>query len=155
MQIIQVKTENHIAKTRQLFKEYAEHLDFDLDFQNFQDELRSLPGTYSEPNGVIFLAKDKGKIAGCIALRPIDDLICEMKRLYIRPQFRSKGYGRALAKRILVEARKMHYKKMRLDTVTSMTAAISLYQSMGFKDIPPYCHNPLNGARYFELDLRT
>ena len=77
-----------------------------------------------------------------------------MKRLYIRPKFRSKGYGRALAKRVLVEARKMRYKKIRLDTVTSMTAAISLYQSMGFKDIPPYCHNPLDGARYFELDLR-
>jgi GNAT superfamily N-acetyltransferase len=139
---------------RMLFREYAASLGFDLDFQGFEDELRALPGEYGEPRGVILLAEREHQIAGCVALRPLeDDGVCEMKRMYVRPAHRAAGVGRALALAILEEARTRGYRKMRLDTVASMTPAITLYTGLGFRTIEPYRFNPLPGALYFEADL--
>jgi ribosomal protein S18 acetylase RimI-like enzyme len=134
---------------RELIVEYAQSLGVDLDFQHFDDELSSLATFYE----VIFIARVDGALAGCVALRRIDDAICEMKRLYVRPSFRQYGLGRKLANRLIDEARTRGYKRMRLDTLPSMTSAMSLYESLGFADIAPYRYNPIAGSRWLELLL--
>jgi GNAT superfamily N-acetyltransferase len=138
---------------RGLFLEYARSLPFGLDFQDFDTELGSLPGAYAPPQGRILLAWVAGAAAGCVGLRPIDGECCEMKRMYLRPQFRGTGLGRALAEAILAEARSIGYHTMRLDTVPGMEAALALYRSLGFAPIPPYRHNPIPGAIYMEAPL--
>ncbi len=143
------------ALARDLFLEYADSLDFDLDFQDFDRELAELPGEYSYPDGRLLIAFVSGKPAGCVALRRIEEAICEMKRLYVRTEFRGKGVGRMLARKIIDEARKIGYRRMRLDTVSSMREAISLYRSFGFKEISQYRVNPRPDAMFFELDLAT
>ena len=148
-----VKTMAEIDRVRCLFEEYAASLGFHLDFQHFSDELGSLPGAYAAPRGVILLATVAGQPAGCVALRPLSDKICEMKRLYTRPVFRKRGIGRALAEAVVSWGRSSGYQKMRLDTVASMKAARALYSSIGFEQIDAYCYNPLEGATYMELDL--
>ena len=140
----------HISE---LFLEYAESLDFNLDFQNFEEELQSLPGEYASPKGCMILAMDQNEVAGCVALRPLSPEICEMKRLYVKPQHRGKNIGRLLAVQIVDAALKRGYKRMRLDTVPSMKSAQNLYESMGFKRITAYRHNPVPGATYLELKL--
>ena len=130
---------------RDLILEYAASLGVDLSFQHFDDEINTLP-TYYE---VIFIARD----AGCVALRRIDGETCEMKRLYVRPQFRGTGLGRDLALRVIDEARSRGYKRMRLDTLPPMGKAQKLYESLGFCDIDPYRENPIAGSRWMELDL--
>jgi ribosomal protein S18 acetylase RimI-like enzyme len=142
-----------IDKVRTLFKEYAAALGVDLCFQNFDQELRELPGEYSPPGGVLLLAFQGSELAGCVAMRKISDDICEMKRLFARPQFRGQGIGRTLAKRIIEEGRKRRYRRMRLDTLPSMKQAIPLYYSLGFKPIEPYRYNPVEGAIFMELEL--
>jgi ribosomal protein S18 acetylase RimI-like enzyme len=142
-----------IAVIRELFDEYAESLGFDLSFQDFHKEQTTLPGEYSPPGGRLLLAMDEGVAAGCVALRPESDDICEMKRLYIRPAYRKTGLGRKLACDIINEARAIGYKRMRLDTVPAMVEAITLYRSLGFKDIPSYRFNPIEGAICMELEL--
>jgi ribosomal protein S18 acetylase RimI-like enzyme len=140
---------------RLLFREYAQSLGFALDFQGFEDELAGLPGGYAEPRGVILLAfSDAGEPWGVVALRPLeDDGACEMKRMYVRPEARGHGLGRTLGEAILAEARARGYRAMRLDTIDTMTPAIELYRSLGFKEIPAYRFNPMPGALYFEAAL--
>lgn len=143
-----------LAQIRDLFLEYAQSLGFSLCFQNFDKELENLPGDYALPNGRLLLAEYDGELAGCGALRRLDQGTCEMKRLYLRPRFRGKGLGRALAEKLITEARAIGYRRMRLDTVEPvMKAAVAMYREMGFREIEPYCENPIAGALYMELAL--
>ncbi len=150
------RTADDLDAARALFIEYAESLDFELCFQDFEAELDALPGDYAPPDGTLLLAEVGDAIAGCVALRPMDGHgICEMKRLYVRPAFRRGGVGRALAKAIVDNAQTLGYDVMRLDTVASMTAARRLYASLGFEETEPYYRNPLPDVVYMERDLRT
>jgi putative acetyltransferase len=151
--IIEASGSPDVATVRSMFEEYASTLGFDLDFQDFDDELTSLPGRYAPPEGCLLLAKDGESVAGCVGVRPIDERTCEMKRLYVRPEFRGRGAGRALAEEAIARARLMGYERMRLDTLGSMTEANALYRSLGFAEIGSYRYNPIEGARYFELSL--
>jgi ribosomal protein S18 acetylase RimI-like enzyme len=134
---------------RTLFREYAEGLGIDLGFQDFDRELAELPGDYDR----ILLAEADGKTAGCVAIRPLGDDACEMKRLYVRDAYRGLGIGRMLAQAAIEAARELGYAHMRLDTLPSMQEAIPLYESLGFRDIEPYRFNPIAGTRFLELRL--
>jgi putative acetyltransferase len=148
------ETAADIELARELFLEYAEALGFSLCFQNFDQELVGLPGKYARPDGRLLLAEPDGQAAGCVGLRPLEDEICEMKRLYVRPSFRGRSIGRLLAERVISEARGIGYTRMRLDTVAgTMADAVALYRRLGFVEIPPYCSNPIAGALYMELPL--
>lgn len=153
LEIVSAQTGEDLEQVQILWREYADSLDFNLDFQNFHEELTNLPGDYVKPAGCLLLAKYRDELAGCVALRQLSDSICEMKRLYIRPEFRGLGIGRALAEAIVEQARAIGYTRMRLDTAPSMEAARALYKSLGFKKIGPYRYNPLEGAEFMELDL--
>ncbi len=153
MDLIEAHLEQYIDDVRAIFLEYAEWLGFDLCFQGFDQELADLPGGYSPPAGRLFLAVIEDRIAGCVALRKLDPDVCEMKRLYVRPAFRGQGLGKVLATAAIDEARKIGYERMRLETLPSMTAAVGLYQSLGFVDAEPDRYNPIEGARYMELVL--
>ncbi len=155
MQEIIAATPSHLPQVRELFVEYAHSLDFDLCFQGFDQELASLPGDYSSPKGCILLAYVNEKPVGCIALRPLSNKICEMKRLYVQPAFRGQGLGRKLAEALLEKARNLGYHHMRLDTVPSMKAALAMYASLGFYDITPYRENPIAGSSYLENELQA
>ena len=150
----QAESPTQIAQARELFLEYAQSLGFDLCFQNFEKELAGLPGDYAPPEGRLLLVEYEGQLAACVALHKLDAGICEMKRLYLRPQFRGKGLGRALAERIIAEARQVGYQRMRLDTVEPvMKDAVEMYRKLGFKEIAPYRPNPIAGTMYMELEL--
>jgi len=152
--IFQVETPSQITQARELFLEYAQSLGFSLCFQNFDKELAQLPGDYAPPDGRLFLAEHDGKLAGCGAFHRLDVTSCEMKRLYIRPDFRGLGLGKTLAQRILAEAASIGFKRIRLDTVAgTMDDAIALYRRLGFREIDPYRSNPIAGALYMEMDL--
>lgn len=154
IKINEVITNKQISQIKKLFKEYANSLGFDLDFQNFEKELEELPGEYKPPNGCLLLAKFNGRIAGCVSLRKLSQNYCEMKRLYVKPEFRGKEMGRKLAITVIEKARKLGYLFMRMDTIDWMSEAITLYRSLGFKKIPPYTYNPIENALYFELKLK-
>jgi GNAT superfamily N-acetyltransferase len=150
----QAESAAEIVQARELFLEYAQSLGFSLCFQNFDQELANLPGDYAPPDGRLLLAEFEGQVAGCVALHKLEEGICEMKRLYLRPQFRGKGLGRALANRIIAEARGIGFQRMRLDTVEPvMKDAVAMYRRIGFREISPYCANPMAGALYMELLL--
>jgi len=154
IELIQAVLPAHVEQARELFLEYAGSLDFSLCFQSFDEELKSLPGAYAPPSGRLLLAHVAGQPAGCIALRKLEEGICEMKRLYVRPGFRGKNLGRLLVDRLIAEARAIGYQRMRLDTIgSSMQKAIALYREIGFTEIPPYRSNPIEGALYLELQL--
>lgn len=153
--ILQASSSEQIAQARELFVEYANSLGFSLCFQNFEQELAQLPGYYAPPKGRLLLAEHGTQLAGCAALRELEPGVCEMKRLYVRGAFRGKGLGRALAERLIAEARAVGYHHMRLDTVEPvMKDAVAMYRRLGFREIPPYCKNPIAGALYMELDLQ-
>lgn len=142
---------------RGLLREYALGLKVDLCFQDFDAELAKLPGVYAQPRGALLVAAMGDELAGCCALRPLDTVdypnACEMKRLYVRPIFRRSGVGRQLAEAILDSARMADYACVLLDTLNEMETARALYQDLGFQEIPPYYHNPLEGAHYLKVDL--
>jgi putative acetyltransferase len=142
------------AAVRPLLREYAGSLGFPLDFQDFERELAELPGAYAPPRGLVLLARSDDEDAGCVALRPLGEDTCEMKRLYVRAAYRGTGLGRLLAAAIVDEARALGYARMRLDTVPGMETAQSLYRRLGFTEIEPYAANPVDGARFLELVLR-
>ena len=151
--IVKATDFDDVLTVRCLFEEYAASLDVDLCFQGFEKELAGLPGAYAPPQGRLLLGLQDGQTAGCVALRPLEPGVCEMKRLYVRPDFRSQGVGRVLVDRIIQEARQAGYRHMRLDTLPSMAAALVLYRRLGFREIAPYYKNPVKGTVFLELQL--
>jgi putative acetyltransferase len=156
LMIFQAETADHIATARQLMREYEAALGISLCFQNFDEELRDLPGKYEPPAGRLLLVACDGRAAGMIALRPVEENgVCEMKRLYVRPEFRGQALGRALAEELITQARLIGYRRMRLDTIQGkMDRAIDLYRMLGFREIPPYYSSPVKETLFLELDLQ-
>lgn len=148
---------SEIGAAKALFQAYADELPIDLGFQNFESELHTLPGPYAAPRGALRLLRAGPQLAGCCALRPLDAVdypnASEMKRLYVAPPFRGLGHGRTLAEDILDIARRMGYSCVLLDTLTEMETARALYEDLGFVEIPPYYHNPIEGAHYLMVRL--
>jgi putative acetyltransferase len=142
-----------LLEVRRLFEEYVASVGADHCFQGFAQEVASLPGNYVPPRGRLLLARQNDNAAGCVALRPLEVGVCEMKRLYVRPQFRGSGLGRRLIARIIEEATEAGYRQMRLDSLPSMQAAISLYRQLGFRERSPYRADPVAGTVFLELPL--
>ncbi len=142
-----------LEEVRDIFIEYAAFLQVDLCFQDFEKELQTLHQVYLPPLGCIILAKDENQVLGCIALKPIGEDVCEMKRLYVRPAARGKGLGNQLVEELIGFAQKVGYKTMKLDTISSLKEAIKLYRSKGFVETNPYVYNPLADVYYFQLTL--
>jgi GNAT superfamily N-acetyltransferase/quercetin dioxygenase-like cupin family protein len=154
MEIIQAQSPAQVSQAKKLFLEYAATLDISLCFQDFEHELAELPGAYAPPEGRLLLAYDEGEPIGCVALRKLDDGVCEMKRLYLRPEFRGQKFGRRLALAIIQQARDIGYERMRLDTLPALREALGLYRSLGFKEIAPYTVNPVASTLFMELRLQ-
>lgn len=158
-QLLTPTTPEQLDATRTIFREYAHGLGVDLCFQNFEDELAQLPADYAPTRGSLLLAMHGDEVAGCCALRPLDNVdvanAAEMKRLYVRPAFRGLGLGRKLAQAILDDAMRLGYDCVLLDTLDDMEAARAMYEDLGFVEIPPYYHNPLPGAHYLKVDIRA
>jgi len=144
---------SRLDAARTLFREYADGLGVDLGFQGFDEELATLPGRYSPPDGRLFVALDGASVVGCIALRRFDPSTGELKRLYVRPAARGHGIGGALASKAIEAAREIGYRRLVLDTLAQMAEARDLYRSFGFREIAPYYANPLPGTTYMELEL--
>ena len=154
IEIIQAETAEQIEEARKLFREYEAWIGLRLCFQNFDEEVATLPGKYAPPDGRLFLAYADGKLAGCIALRRLEAGVCEMKRLFVKEEFQGRKIGVALIEKLLDEARRIGYAKMRLDTFPpKMGKAVGLYESYGFRPIPPYYENPYGDTLFMELDL--
>ncbi len=153
IRITRAQKDSDYERAVPLFQEYAASLDFDLEFQGFGEELANLRQQYSPPTGCLLLAERSNRSVGCVALRKIEDKICEMKRLYVVPDFRGKGIGQMLVEAIIEEASAIGYDCMRLDTVSTMVAAKALYALFGFREIEPYRYNPIEKATFMELKL--
>lgn len=157
IEILSPRNEADLLQTKEIFLTYAKAINIDLCFQDFDTELTNLPGDYSPPRGALLLAWVDQKLAGCCAMRPIDSSdyanAAEMKRLFVRPEFRGLGLGRQLAESIIDAARMSGYDSVLLDTLDDMEIARAMYEDLGFKEIPPYYHNPLAGAHYLKVDL--
>jgi putative acetyltransferase len=156
LRLTQATTHSELDQARELFKEYEASLGISLCFQSFDQELANLPGDYAPPRGRLLLAREFDQLVGCVAMRPVDPTKCEMKRLFLRPAYRSRGLGRVLVEAIIEEARKIGYTHMRLDTIADrMGRAVELYKSMGFVEIEPYYQSPVDTTKFMELDLRS
>ncbi len=155
IRIVAATSPEQIEEVRALFREYERYLHVNLCFQSFEAELAGLPGAYAPPGGALFIAIDGERAAGCVALRKFagGDGLCEMKRLFVRPEYRGRGVGKALALRILEQAIALGYGAMRLDTLARFKEAMSLYESLDFNRIAPYYSNPLPDVVYWELGL--
>ena len=157
IEILSPRNEADLLQTKEIFLAYAKAINIDLCFQDFDTELANLPGDYSPPRGALLLAWVDQKLAGCCAMRPLDSSdyanAAEMKRLFVRPEFRGLGLGRQLAESIIDAARMSGYDSVLLDTLDDMEIARAMYEDLGFKEIPPYYHNPLAGAHYLKVDL--
>lgn len=153
LRISQARSAADMIAVRELFVEYAEAIQVDLCFQQFDEELEKLPGRNAPPAGELLLAYAGEDLAGCVGMRDLGEGIAEMKRLFVRPAYRSARLGRRLVEQVIKVAKERGYQRMRLDTLASMESAIGLYRSLGFVEIESYCHNPIVGARYFEVSL--
>lgn len=152
--IEQVTSEADIDCVRTLFREYESSLGLDLCFQGFEQELATLPGSYAPPSGSLLLARSEHAAAGCVGMRKLDEGICEMKRLYVKPAFRGSGLGRKLVRSIIERALSARYRSMRLDTLPEkMSGAVKLYEALGFRQIEPYYDNPNVGVLFMELEF--
>lgn len=151
--IYEARAPSDISAVRTLFEEYAAALRVDICFQNFSKELAELPGAYAPPSGRLLLASVHHQVAGCVALRVVEQGVCEMKRLYVRPAFRGMGIGRLLAERIIADGKKIGYQRMWLDTLPFMTAALRLYESLGFVRRSSYYDTPIEETVFMELTL--
>jgi ribosomal protein S18 acetylase RimI-like enzyme len=154
IKIVEANTKKFVEKTKELIREYAQSLEFDLGFQDFDKEMENFPGQYAFPRGRLYIALDVNQLIGCVALRDLGQGICEMKRLYVKPNFRGQKVGKLLAEVVIKAARNMGYDYMRLDTIPSMKHANMLYKALGFKEVAPYRFNPIEGATFFELNLK-
>jgi putative acetyltransferase len=153
IQILSATGREQVEQVKALVLEYVKSLGIDLDFQDFEAEMREFPGDYAPPDGSLLLAVDAQGPAGCVGLRKLEPGICEMKRLYVRPRCRGLGLGQLLARAVIAEARALGYTAMQLDTLSTMHSAIGLYRELGFQPTAPYYRNPLEGALFFELKL--
>lgn len=144
---------DNLNAVRELFRDYVHELGVDLNFQDFEQELSTLPGKYARPKGRLYLAYDQGEAIACIALRPFEVNVGEVKRLYVKPSHRRQGLSKILVERIIRDASTLGYKRLFLDTLNTMTPAMNLYRSLGFIETDAYYLNPLEGATYFALDL--
>jgi putative acetyltransferase len=157
IELVHPSTAEALAMTASLFQEYGDSLGIDLSFQDLASEIRTLPGLYAPPRGTLLLALADGQPAGCCALRPLDEVdepnASEMKRLYVRPAFRRFGLGRQLVEATLDAGRRLGYAAVLLDTLDDMEAARTLYEDLGFEEVPPYYHNPIAGAHYLRVIL--
>ena len=151
--ISEARWPDDLAIVEALFREYVASLAEDISFQNFGDELASLPGKYARPTGVVLIARDGDRPAGAVAYRMVEPGVAEMKRLYVRPAFRGSGLGRELANELIEDARAKGYRTLLLDTLASMSAARALYRDLGFAPVAPYYDNPLPGVMYMALEL--
>lgn len=142
-----------LCDIRNLWREYWNSLSLAPEFQSFAEELRTLPGRYAPPQGRLLLARVDGEVAGTAALRPIDSVCCEAKRLYVRPHYRGSGVGYALLAELIEQARSAGYKEMYGDTLPSMTSALRMYRQIGFSETEPYSSNPTPGAIFVKLSL--
>ncbi|HET7163225.1 MAG TPA: GNAT family N-acetyltransferase [Rhodanobacteraceae bacterium] len=149
----QVDGTDLVATARELFREYAAAIGTDLEYQGFTAELAALPAPYVPPRGALLIASSESGVAGCVALRPLDEQRGEMKRLYVRPAYRKTGLGKSLVEAMIDAARRVGYRELRLDTLPSMASAQALYRRLGFVEIPPYNTTHLPGTRFYSLDL--
>lgn len=154
IKIVEANTKEYIENAKELIWEYAQSLEFDLGFQDFDKEMENFPGQYAFPLGCLYVALDENQPIGCVALRDLGQGNCEMKRLYVKPNFRGLKAGKLLAEVVIKAARDMGYDFMRLDTIPSMKQANMLYNALGFKQIAPYRFNPIEGATFFEMNLK-
>jgi putative acetyltransferase len=154
VKITEANTKEFVERAKELIREYAQSLEFDLKFQDFDKEMENFPGQYAPPMGCLYIAMDENQPIGCVALRDLGQGICEMKRLYVKPLFRGQKVGKLLAEIVIKAAKNMGYDYMRLDTVPSMKQANRLYNALGFKRTVPYRFNPIEGATFFELNLK-
>ncbi len=152
--IVEARTASLTSSARELIKEYSASLGIDLSFENFEREMAEFPAHYTRPDGRVLVALEGGQAVGVVGLRRLSSKVCELKRMYVRPEFRGRGIGRLLAARATKEARDAGYVRMRLDTLSRLKEAVSLYQSLGFKEIAPYRANPNKGVVFMELNLR-
>ncbi|HEY5849798.1 MAG TPA: GNAT family N-acetyltransferase [Lysobacter sp.] len=153
LKLTQAQTPEQVATARMLFREYAQAIGTDLEYQGFSSELAALPAPYVPPRGAMLVATVGDDVAGCVALRPLDETTGEMKRLYVRSAHQGTGLGRLLVEAVIEAARHAGYRELRLDTLASMESAQALYRRLGFVEIAPYNTTHIAGTRFYSLSL--